>query len=39
MTTPARFRVSEIGADYLLGVASNADGVQTVVMYPLEKAR
>jgi hypothetical protein len=37
VTTPARFLIHEIGADYVLGVARDADGVQTAVMYRLEQ--
>jgi hypothetical protein len=39
VTTPPRLFVQEIGADYLLGIASDSDGVQTVVMYRLEGGR
>ena len=36
VTMPARFSPTEIGADYVLGIARDADGVETVVMYRLE---
>lgn len=34
---PARFRPTDIGADYVLGVAQDADGVETVALYKLER--
>ena len=34
---PADFRIDEIGSDYLLGVATDGDGVQTVRMYSLRR--
>ncbi len=34
ITMPAHFRPTDIGADYVLGIALDADGVQTVVQYP-----
>ncbi len=39
VTMPARFSPKEIGADYVLGVARDADGVETVVMYGLQAGR
>jgi hypothetical protein len=33
VTMPARFKPTEIGPAYILGVARDADGVETVVMY------
>jgi hypothetical protein len=36
VTMPARFLVHEIGADYVLGLARDTDGVETVAMYRLE---
>lgn len=35
VTMPARFTPTEIAADYVLGIARDADGVQTVVRYRL----
>ncbi|MBC8086379.1 MAG: hypothetical protein H7Z40_03880 [Phycisphaerae bacterium] len=35
VTMPARFMPSDIGADFVLGVARDDDGVQTVVKYTL----
>ena len=35
VTLPARFQPHDIGADYVLGTAIDADGVQTVVNYAL----
>jgi hypothetical protein len=35
VTMPARFLPADIGADYVLGVARDSDGVETVVMYGL----
>jgi len=35
VTMPARFSPTDIGADYVLGVAVDADGVETVVRYAL----
>jgi hypothetical protein len=37
VTMPAHFTPMEIGADYVLGVASDADGVETVVRYGLDR--
>jgi hypothetical protein len=34
---PADFRVEEIGTDYILGIATDADGVETVRMYALRR--
>jgi hypothetical protein len=39
MTMPARFMPMDIGADHVLGVARDSDGVETVVMYRLEGRR
>ena len=36
VTMPALFMPMDIGADYVLGVARDSDGVETVVMYRLE---
>ena len=36
VTMPTRFMPMEIGADYVLGVARDSDGVETAVMYRLE---
>jgi hypothetical protein len=36
VTMPPRFAPTEIGADYVLGIARDGDGVETVVMYRLE---
>jgi hypothetical protein len=36
VTMPARFSPMEIGSDYVLGIARDTDGVETVVMYRLE---
>jgi hypothetical protein len=35
VTMPARFLPRDIGADYVLGTAIDADGVETVVSYRL----
>ena len=35
--TPEGFEIHEIGSDYVLGVAKDADGVEHVRMYALEK--
>ena len=35
VTLPARFSPMDIGADYVLGVARDEDGVETVAMYTL----
>jgi len=32
---PARFLPKDIGADYVLGVARDAEGLETVVLYRL----
>lgn len=37
VTMPVRFQPSDIGADYVLGTAVDADGVQSIVLYPLVK--
>jgi hypothetical protein len=37
VTMPARFLPTEIGADYVLGIARDADNVETVVMYRVER--
>ena len=34
---PARFRLWEAGMDYLLGVSTDAEGVERVVLYHLER--
>ena len=39
VTMPARFHPKDIGADYVLGVARDADGVETVVMYKLQSGK
>ena len=36
VTMPARFMPMDIGAEHVLGVARDSDGVETVVMYRLE---
>lgn len=38
ITVPAKVRVQEIGADYLLGVLTDADGVQTVAQHGLRRS-
>lgn len=38
MSVPAGFKVMEIGRDYCLGVQADADGVESVVLYRLERA-
>lgn len=35
--TPADFRISEIGADYLLGLAADSLGVEYVRLWPLDR--
>ncbi len=37
LRTPPRFYPTEIGADYMLGVATDEFDVETVVMYPIER--
>ncbi len=37
VTIPTGFSIREIGADYVLGIASDADGVQSVRLYGLQK--
>jgi hypothetical protein len=39
VTLPAHFQPYDIGADYVLGVARDDDGVQTVVQYALRAGR
>ena len=39
LTLPSRFQPYDIGADYVLGVALDEDGVQTVVQYALRAGR
>ncbi len=34
VTMPAHFRPTDIGPDYVLGIAADSDGVETVVRYP-----
>jgi hypothetical protein len=34
ITMPARFMPTDIGQDYVLGIARDSDGVETVVQYP-----
>ena len=34
ITMPARFRPTDIGPHYILGIALDSDGVETVVQYP-----
>ena len=37
VAVPAGFRATEIGLDYLLGVATDADGVERIVLYRLTR--
>ena len=37
VTMPPRLRIEEIGTDYILGVATDGDGVETVRMYGLRR--
>jgi hypothetical protein len=37
VAVPAGFRATDIGSDYLLGVATDAEGVERVVMYGLTR--
>ena len=39
VTLPAHFQPHDIGADYILGVARDEDGVQTVVQFALHTGR
>lgn len=34
-TVPAGFRATEVGPDYCLGMETDADGVERIVMYGL----
>ena len=38
VTMPARFMPHDIGRDYILGVARDSDGVETIVEYRLGRA-
>jgi hypothetical protein len=37
LVTPPRFRLTDVGADYLLGVATDEDDVEQVVWYRLDR--
>jgi len=37
VTVPAGFRATDIGPDYCLGVETDADGVEHIVMYRLTR--
>ncbi len=39
ITLPTRFSVKQIGADFLLGVSRDDDGVERVTLYRLERGR
>lgn len=39
LTTPAGFRIREVGTDYVAGVHTDDDGVQTVRVYSLKRSR
>lgn len=38
ITVPAGFRATDIGSDYCLGVETDADGVESIVMYRFTRA-
>ena len=39
VTMPARFQPSDIGADYVLGMVLDADGVESIALYRLETSK